>query len=34
VLPAGAGAEVGREPTAVADAGVGAGATTAIGVGR
>jgi hypothetical protein len=34
VLPAGAGAEVGREPTAMADAGVGASATAAVRVGR
>jgi hypothetical protein len=34
VLPAGAGVEVGREPTATADTGVGAGATAAVGVGR
>jgi hypothetical protein len=34
VLPAGAGAVVGGEPTAAADAGVGAGATVAVGVGR
>jgi hypothetical protein len=32
VLPAGAGAEVGREPTVVADADASAGA--AVGVGR
>jgi hypothetical protein len=34
VLPVGAGVEVGREPTAMADTGVGAGATAAVRVGR
>jgi hypothetical protein len=33
-MPAGAGAEVGRDPTAAADAGVGDGATAAVRVGR
>jgi hypothetical protein len=34
VLPAGANAEVGGEPTAVADTGAGAGAAVAVRVGR
>jgi hypothetical protein len=34
VLPTGAGAEVGVEPTTAADTGAGAGAVAAVGVGR